>query len=316
MAQSHKQEQLSDLSNSRVAISISGMHCSSCAGLIEKSLKKINGIKQVNVNFASEKSLVVFDKNIVDLAGIIQAIKKAGYNASEIDQKDTEFERKKREAEIKNLGNKFIISLILSLPMFYFMLLDFLGWLPGGKFLPPYFGIISLLLATPVQFILGSGFYKGMWSSLRMKTFNMDSLIAIGTSTAFIYSLFNFFIYKINTGSIIGLNGEKIPDLFFETAAFLITFVLLGKWLEAKAKGKTNDAIKKLMGLQPKTARVIRNGEAKDISINDVVHGDIVLVRPGEKVPVDGIIVKGSSALDESMVTEKVCPRKKTLVIQ
>jgi Cu+-exporting ATPase len=297
----------------KLFLGIQGMHCSSCAGLIEKSLKKINGVKQANVNFASEKSSVVFDENSVDLDKIIMVVKKAGYGAFEINQKDAEFERKKREAEIKKLGNKFIISLILSLPMLYFMLLDFFGWLPGGKFLPPYFGIVSLLLATPVQFILGKGFYKGMWSALRMKTFNMDSLIAIGTSTAFIYSLFNFFIYKVNTGSIIGLNGEKIPDLYFETAAFLITFVLLGKWLEAKAKGKTSDAIKKLMGLQPKTARVIRGDKTEDISIDDVVHGDIVLVRPGEKVPVDGVITKGTSALDESMVTGESLPIEKNV---
>ena len=133
---------------------------------------------------------------------------------------------------------KFIISLILSLPLFYFMLLDFWSWLPGTNVLPPYIGLISLLLTIPVQFVIGAIFYKGFWASLRMKTFNMDSLVAIGTSAAFLYSLFNLIWYFSRTGSLIGLGG-KIPDLYFETAAFLVTFVILGKWLEAQAKRKS-----------------------------------------------------------------------------
>ena len=155
--------------------------------------------------------------------------------------------------------------------MLYFMLQDFkfFDFLPGKIFISPYVGIISLILTVPVQFILGAGFYKGMWSSLRMKTFNMDSLIAIGTSTAFFYSLWRIADYFVNYGSVLGIGGEKIPDLYFETAAFLITFVTLGKWLEMKAKGKTSEAIKKLMGLQAKTARVIRGGKSLDIPIEE-----------------------------------------------
>jgi len=144
-----------------------------------------------------------------------------------------------------------------------------------------------------------------------MKTFNMDSLIAIGTSTAYLYSLINFILFVVNNGTVIGMAGEKIPDLYFETAAFLITFVLLGKYLEMRAKGKTSEAIKKLMGLQAKTARVIRGNKTLDIPIDDVVLGDIILVRPGEKVPVDGVITKGSSAIDESMVTGESMPIEK-----
>src|SRR3990167_5216053 len=132
--------------------------------------------------------------------------------------------------------------------MLYFMLLDFLKNAPGAELISPYIGVFSLLLTMPIQFIIGAGFYKGMWSSLRMKTFNMDSLIAIGTSTAFFYSLGQFINYIISKGSVIGVNGEKIPELYFETTAFLITFVILGKWLEAKAKGRTSEAIKKLIG--------------------------------------------------------------------
>ncbi len=297
--------------NKRVSLSLSGMHCASCAGIIERSLKKVPGVKEANVNFAAEKTLITYDENIASLSDLISAIKKAGYSATQVDEKDPEFDRKKKEREIGNLWKKFLFGLIFSLPMLYFMLLDFFKWLPGGESLPPYFGIVSLILATPVQFIIGAGFYKGMWSSLKMKTFNMDSLIAIGTSTAYFYSLINFILYVISKNSIFGLDGMKIPDLYFETAAFLITFVVLGKWLEAKAKGKTSDAIKKLMGLQAKTARVIRDGKTLDISIDEVIHGDIILVRPGEKVPVDGVITKGSSALDESMVTGESLPVEK-----
>lgn len=301
------------LHEKRVALSLFGMHCSSCAGLIERSLKKVPGVKQANVNFAAEKASVVFDEGDVNLQVIIDAVSKAGYRAEEIDSKDVEYEKRKREKEISAYFNKFIFSLILSLPMLYFMFLDFFSWLPGKETLSPYIGVFSLLLTLPIQFIIGAGFYKGMWSSLKMKTFNMDSLIAIGTSTAFFYSLVNFINYVVKNNSLIGLDGMKIPDLYFETAAFLITFVILGKWLEIRTKGKTSDAIKKLMGLQAKTARVVRNGQTIDIAIEDVVHGDIVIVRPGEKVPVDGKISKGSSAVDESMITGESLPVEKNI---
>lgn len=294
-------------------LSIKGMHCSSCAGLIEKSLKKVPGVKQANVNFAAEKASILFDENATSVKNLVEAIFRAGYRAEEVDAKDTEYEARKREKEISNYFNKFIFSFILSLPMLYFMFLDFFSWLPGKATLYPYVGVFSLLFTLPIQFIIGAGFYKGMWSSLKMKTFNMDSLIAIGTSTAFFYSLVNFILFYARTGSLIGLNGDKIQDLYFETAAFLITFVILGKWLEIRTKGKTSEAIKKLMGLQAKTARVKRNGVDMDIPIDEVLHGDIVIVRPGEKVPVDGEIVKGSSAVDESMITGESLPVEKNM---
>lgn len=298
--------------NSKIGLSLFGMHCSSCAAIIEKSLKKVNGVNQAHVNFAAEKASVLFDESQIKTEDLIKAIEKAGYKAAVVDQKDTEFDTKKRQEEIKNQFRKFVVSFVLSLPLVYFMLFDFFSFLPG-KTLIPYIGIISLILSTPVQFIIGRGFYKGMWSALQMRTFNMDSLIAIGTSVAYFYSLINFITYWITKGSLIGLNGEKIPELYFETAAFLITFVVLGKWLEAKAKGRTSDAIKKLMGLQAKTARVIRNGQTLDLPIDQVVKDDIVIVRPGEKVPVDGVIVKGSSAVDESMITGESIPVEKNI---
>ncbi|MEK7068155.1 MAG: heavy metal translocating P-type ATPase, partial [Patescibacteria group bacterium] len=190
------------------------------------------------------------------------------------------------------------------------MLFDFAPALPGRVILS-YIGLVSLLLTIPVQFVIGAGFYHGLYSGLRLRTFNMDSLIAIGTSTAFFYSLWQYLNYAITNRSLIGIGGEKIPELYFETAAFLITFVILGKWLEAKAKGRTSESIKRLIGLQPKTARVVRDSSTRDIPIEQVVIGDIILVRPGEKIPVDGVITKGVSAVDESMLTGESIPIEK-----
>src|SRR3989344_4886997 len=297
----------------RVSLSLSGMHCTSCALIIEKSLNKVSGVKEARVNFTAEKALIDYDESIIKVEVLVEAVKKTGYSATVLNDKNTEYEAKKRKQETEALYTKFIVGLLFSLPMIYFMLFDFFSWIPGRVSFLPFVGIISLILTTPVQFIIGRGFYKGMWSALRMNTFNMDSLIAIGTSVAYFYSLINYIFYYLNTNSLIGIGGEKIPELYFETAAYLITFVILGKWLEAQAKGRTSDAIKKLMGLQAKTARVIRNGITTDISIDQVINGDTILVRPGEKVPVDGKIIKGSSAVDESMLTGESLPVEKNI---
>ena len=297
--------------NKRIQLSISGMHCTSCANIIEKGLTRISGVSEAHVNFAAEKATVTYNEREVSPEQLVTAVKKTGYIANVYDASDTGYDARKREHEIQSQKRKFFISLMLSLPMVYFMLFDFISWIPGKLFLMPYIGVISFILATPVQLVIGAGFYKGMWSALRMRTFNMDSLIAIGTSVAFIYSVINFITYVIRNNSTIGLNGEKIPDLYFETAAFLITFVVLGKLLEAIAKGRTSDAIKKLMGLQAKTARVIRSGVTQDISIDDVVQEDTIIVRPGENIPVDGVVTKGSSSVDESMISGESIPVEK-----
>ena len=291
---------------------ISGMHCASCANIIERQVKKVHGVKSAHVNFASQKASISYDSSSVQTRDLIAAVKKAGYSADVYDPKNTEAEKQRREKEIKSYFTKFIVSFVLSIPMLYFMFLDFFA-LPFKTTLMPYIGIISLFLTLPVQFIIGAGFYKGMWSSLRMKMFNMDSLIAIGTSTAFFYSLWRFADFAFRNKNVLGFDGEKIPDLYFETAAFLITFVILGKWLEAKAKGRTSDAIKKLMGMQPKTARILRDTKEIDIPIENVVPGDIVVVRPGEKIPVDGIVTRGNSSIDESMITGESIPVEKNI---
>ena len=296
----------------RTSLLISGMHCSSCAQIIERQLKKNEGITDAKVNFTAESAFVDYIPEKISINDIMNAVSRAGYKAIPADKLDSDKRRQIQEREISELLLKFVFSLILSFPMLYFMLLDFFNFLPGSNLLMPYIGFISLILATPVQFIIGAGFYKGMYSSLRMKTFNMDSLIAIGTSVAFFYSLVNFFGYYLSTNSFVGLNGMKIPDLYFETAAFLITFVILGKYLEAKAKGRTSQAIKKLMGLQAKSARIIRDDQLIDLPIEQVIISDIVVVRPGEKIPLDGIIVKGHSSVDESMITGESVPVEKT----
>lgn len=292
-----------------IILSVHGMHCTSCALTIERKLKKIDGTKDARVNFASQKAIISTEED-VPAKVFIDAIEKAGYSAVVFDQKDTEAEEKRREKEIQTTFRKFLMGLVLSLPLLFFMVIDFIP-VPAFTKILPVTGIFSLALSLPIQFFLGASFYKGMWSSLKIKTFTMDSLIAIGTSTAFFYSLWRLIEYAIQNKSLLGVNGEKIPDLYFETSAFLITFVILGKWLEAKAKGKTSEAIKKLMGLQPKTACVVRDGKEIQIPLDEVFVGDIIIVRPGEKIPVDGKIIQGYSSVDESMITGESIPVEK-----
>lgn len=267
----------------KIDVKISGMHCTSCAVNIEKSILKIPGVEDADVNYAAEKATVHVVDDFTGDNKIIETIEKGGYRAILSDDKSQRQEDHMHHDHKKMIWRKFLWAATLSLPLAVFMFLP----------MNDYFRITSLILATPVQFILGAQFYKGAWQGIKNKTFNMDSLIAIGTSAAYFYSVFNF----INGGA-----------LYFETSALLITFVLLGKFLESHAKAKTNEAVKKLVGLQAKTARVIRNGKTFDIPIEAVKIGDIVLVRPGEKVPVDGVIIKGQSTLNESMVTGESLP--------
>lgn len=296
--------------SSQCTLSITGMHCASCSALITRKLKKTKGVEDASVNLATAKARVKFDPAQVHEHDLINAVKAAGYGAEVHDPHShhgVDLDRKRQEDEITNYRTKFLIGLVLSLPMLGFMVLSFFPNAALHEALMPYMGIVSLILATPVQFWLGSGFMKGFWSSLRMFTFSMDSLIAIGTLTAYLYSVYNLIAYIVTTGTIFG----EVHDLYFEVTAFLITFVLLGKWMEARAKGKTSAAIQKLMGLQAKTARVLRNGQTIDVPIEEVQVGDIVVVRPGEKIPVDGTVMKGLTSVDESMLTGESIPVEK-----
>ncbi len=345
-------------------LKIKGMHCASCATIIEKKLKKVPGIINANVNFATEKATVEYDdvdENLlvqaVNRAGyevldsedkqgtlhlkvigmdnehcimsvrnslvkfkdsiieatlsqnekavirynpekvtsseIIKAIKSAGYEA--VEETSLDREKEVRESEIKKLKNLFIFSLVLTIPLVILAFpeifkIDFL-----------FREFVLFIIATPVQFVVGYRFYKSAFTTLRAKSANMDTLIVLGTSAAYFYSLLVVFYPSF----------FNVNDLYFDIGAVIITFIMLGKWLEAKAKGKASEAIKKLIGLQPKTATVIRNNKEMTISIEEVEINDLITIKPGEKIPVDGIIVKGDSSVDESMITGESIPVEK-----
>lgn len=279
----------------KTTISISGMHCASCAQRIEKALKKSEGISNANVNYATEKATVDYDEKIITEDKILKIIENQGYKPFREDGKNPDKENIERQNEIKKLKKLFFLSLALSIPIFIISMP--LKWI---NVVLPYENIILLILATPVQFIVGYRFYKGAYSALKNKSANMDTLIAIGTSAAYFYSLFVVFLPNIL--------GNHV---YFESAALIITFIILGKWLEAVTKGKASEAIKKLMGLQPKTALIVRNGKEIEVLLSQLKIGDIIIVKPGQKIPVDGIIVDGSSSVDESMITGESIPVEK-----
>jgi Cu+-exporting ATPase len=260
------------------------MHCASCSALITRKLKKTKGVENASVNLATAKAKITYNPHEVHEHDLVNAVKAVGYSAEVRDPHShhgVELDQKRQEQDTANYRKKFFFGLLLSLPMLGFMVLSFFPHTTLHESLIPFMGIVSLILATPVQFWLGAGFFRGFWSSSRMLSFSMDSLIAIGTLTAYLYSVYNLVVHIVTEGTMIG----EIHDLYFEVAALLITFVLLGKWLEARAKGRTSAAIQKLMSLQAKTARVLRNGQTVDVPIEEVVVGDIVVVRPGEKNP-------------------------------
>lgn len=299
--------------STRATFRIQGMHCASCAGLIERKVKKVTGVKDARVNFAAEKMQATFDADVASEQQIVDAVVAAGYRAERAAEQNRDEERASRERAIAQAKRRFFIGLAFSIPLFLFMLADFLPRFPLRDQILPSAGFLSLLLSLPVQIFLGAGFYHGLWSGLKMRTFNMDSLIAIGTSTATLYSLVEFLRFVAANGTVWAPMGDKIPDLYFEVSVFLITFVLMGKWLEMRAKGKTGDAIQKLMGLQPKTARVKRDGTVLDVSVETVIQDDLVIVRPGEKIPVDGVVTSGHSSVDESMLTGESIPVEKNV---
>ncbi|ARF16816.1 heavy metal translocating P-type ATPase [Sporosarcina ureae] len=278
---------------------ITGMTCSACAARIEKRISKMDGVSNAAVNFALETIAVEYDDNKIKASDMMTAVKKMGYEL--IPQQDSKDKIDHQEQEIKKQKNKFIFSAILTFPLLWTMIahFEFLSfiYLPAILMNP----WVQLALATPVQFIVGAQFYKGAFNSLRNKSANMDVLIALGTSAAYFYSLYLSFEW-MNAGSI----GHA--DLYFEAAAVIITLIVLGKLFEVRAKGKTSQAIQKLLGLQAKTARVLRDGVELELPIEQVIAGDTIIVKPGEKIPVDGEIIEGRSAIDESMITGESLP--------
>jgi Cu+-exporting ATPase len=271
----------------KVEINVEGMHCASCSTLITRALKKTPGVVSVNVNYASRKARVEYDESQTDEKKLVALITSKGYPSKIGTDPDTE--RLVREKEIASLKFFLVFSAVFAIP----------ALLVGMVFMDlPYRMLILFLLATPVQFIAGKSFYLGAWSALKNRTASMDTLIAVGTSAAYGYSV----------AAMLGLVQEQ----YFETAAVLITLVILGKYLEAIAKGRTSEAIRQLMGLTPKVATVIRDGRELEIPVGDVTVGDLVLVKPGEKIPVDGVVTEGGSAVDESMITGESIPVEKT----
>lgn len=283
---------------------ITGMTCAACSTRVEKGLNKMEGITNANVNLALETATVTYNPESVSPSDIIAKVEKLGYGAErKQDRQDDQVDHRQRAIEKQKW--KFIISAILSLPLLYTMVghFSFTSWIYMPNILMnPWF---QFALATPVQFIIGSQFYIGAFKALRNGSANMDVLVALGTSAAYFYSLYQ----SIQS---IGAHTHEL-SLYYETSAVLITLILLGKLFEAKAKGRSSEAIKKLMGLQAKTAVVERDGKELEVPLEEVVTGDIVFVKPGEKVPVDGEIIDGRSALDESMITGESVPVDKVV---
>jgi len=281
-----------------ISIPIGGMTCAACARRIEKVVLKLEGVKTASVNFATEKAVVSYNPQIIRLPIIKKTIEKIGYKV--LENKNVVEENKIR---------KFIISAVFSLPLLYIAMAPMIN-LPFPAQINPMnypliYALLELLLVIPIVG-MGYKFYTVGFKALVQRSPNMDSLIAIGTSSAVLYSLYN--TYLIIKGQFV-----SVESLYYETAGIIITLILFGKYLEAVSKGKTGEAIKKLMGLAPKTAIVMQNGEEKEIPIDEVEPGDIILVKPGSKIPVDGKVVDGHSAINESMLTGESMPVEKNI---
>jgi P-type Cu+ transporter len=272
-------------------IKISGMHCASCTTIISRTLKKEKGVISAEVNFSTEKAAVQYNPKLINENKLIASIKKKGYDGHVITEQNIKKEEKEKKQELNKLKFKVILSAIFAIPAFI------LGMFFMKTPLFAFQDYVMWALATPIQFYIGKQFYQGTWAAIKNRSANMDTLIAMGTSAAYFYS-----VYVVLSG-----NGHQ----YFEASAVLITLVVFGKYLEAMAKGKTSEAISKLMKMGAKTATVIRKSKEIKISIDAVVTGDIVIVKPGEKVPVDGIITEGHSSLDESLVTGESIPVEK-----
>ncbi|MBM4331699.1 MAG: copper-translocating P-type ATPase [Deltaproteobacteria bacterium] len=277
----------------KLSISIGGMTCAACVNRVEKTLKGIPGVSKAAVNLATEKATVHYQPGLLEKSGLRKAIEHLGYEVRGFEEELADREQEARVREIRRQKLKFIFSAILSAAIFFGSMPDWFPWWP--KFLQEH--LVLFLCTTPVQFWAGWQFYRGFWSALKHGTSDMNTLIAVGTSAAYGYSVVVTFFPGLFRSYGLELG------VYYDTSAMIITLILLGKMLEAIAKGHTSEAIKRLMGLKPKTARVIRGGEEMDVPMEEVQSGDVVVVRPGEKIPVDGMVLEGYSAVDESMLT-------------
>lgn len=292
-------------------LNIEGMTCASCAQTVERSVKKQDGVISASVNLATEKLNVEYDHSTISTSDIIGVVSNAGYEAHEDLESATSVDedQAKKDKEIKNVWNRFLISAVFSIPLLYLAMGHMMGapipgFLDPGSY-PLTFALAQLLLTAPVV-IVNRGIYKSGFRTLFRGHPNMDSLISVGTSAAILYGLFA--LVMITSGDVTYVN-----DLYFEAAAMILTLIVLGKYLEERTKGRTSEAIKKLMGLAPKRAMVIREGNEVEISIDEVIEGDIIVVKPGEKMPVDGVVIEGRTAVDEAMLTGESMPVEKTV---
>ncbi|UYP05835.1 heavy metal translocating P-type ATPase [Priestia megaterium] len=290
--------------NEKAEFAITGMTCAACSTRIEKGLNKLEGVTKASVNLALETASVEYSPSQIAPQDITQRVEKLGYGAK-LKSEEREEEQSYREKELSKQKGKFWFSFILSVPLLWAMVshFTFTSFIPLPHMLMnPW---VQLALATPVQFVVGKQFYAGAFKALRNKSANMDVLVALGTSAAYFYSLYS---------SLKSLGSSvHTAQLYYETSAILITLILLGKLFEANAKGRSSEAIKKMMGLQAKTAVVVRDGAEVKIPVEEVQKGEVIFIKPGEKVPVDGEIIEGRSAIDESMLTGESVPVDKNI---
>jgi Cu+-exporting ATPase len=287
----------------KIQIPVRGMSCASCVEKVERALRGVDGVLNASVNLAAERAMVEAAAT-VPVADLRRAVREAGYEALEVEGAAADdYEREARRHELATLRRKLTVGTLLSLPILWGSLSHMGVQLWAPEILMNWF--VQLALATPVQFWVGWQFYRGAWAMARRRTTDMNTLIAVGTSAAYGYSAVATLFPQVFAA------GGLVPQVYYETAAIIIVLILLGRYLEARAKGQTSEAIRKLVGLQAKTARVIRDGREVDLPVEDVEVGDLIVMRPGEKVPVDGMIQDGQSALDESMLTGESIPVEK-----
>ncbi len=293
--------------NQKVTLQIQGMDCASCAAVIEHNLKKEKGVVSASVNFALEKAYLDVDSDKTNIETIKKVVDSLGYKASDDSEEmemagEHDHHKMQKEAEIKKLKNRFLFALIFGLPVIYMVMGKMFG-LPMPQIFDKYGLYIQAVLAAAVIIVCFNIWQSGAKKLLKMGP-NMDTLILVGTATAYFYSLANLILLYFG-------REVSMDSFYFEASAFILIFISLGKYLEAITKGKTSEAIKKLMGLQPKTAVIIKNGREFDVLISEVKEGDIILVKPGEKIPVDGIVVDGYSGVDEKAITGESIPVEK-----
>ncbi|MBC8632762.1 copper-translocating P-type ATPase [[Eubacterium] tenue] len=307
----------SEKKNKKLDIKIEGMTCQSCAKAVERSIKKLDGIEDVNINIATDRATINYNPSIVKISQIKGAVEKAGYKVIDEAKKEAiDEDRLRKEKELKVLKTKLIISIIFAIPLLYIamgpMMPKPFGPLPILEFINPMtntlnYALIQLILVIP---IVGAGykFYINGTKAMLTKSPNMDSLVAVGTAAALLYSIYT--TIQLASTDTMNMSGHH-QQLYYESAGIIIALILFGKYLESRSKGKTSEAIKKLMGLQPKTAIVVKNNEEIEIPIDEVEEGDIIVVKPGSKIPVDGVVIEGHTSVDESMLTGESMPVSK-----